>query len=480
MSFSLAQLIASLPSSERQELLSTLSQEQQEALRWEWRFWARPEQLPPRVNPKTSDSSWRTWLLLSGRGFGKSRTAAEWTRNQIETGKRRSIGLIGPTKEATRKVMVEGVSGLLSICPPWNRPIFEPSNLRLVWPNGAMAHLFTAEEPEKLRGPNLDAAWGDEICAWGTPDQAATVYDMLSLCLRIPGPLGDAPQEILSTTPKPMPLLRQIMKNDLTVVTGGSTFDNAVNLDAATLKYLRDKYEGSRLGRQELYAEVLDAFEGALWSPEMLDRNRRSASEGWKILFAENSGAPFLCNVHTGARTYFKRVVIAIDPAGSANRKSNETGIVATAVGEDEDGYLLEDRSGIYPPEGWASTAIELYERYHADRIVAENNYGGDMVESTIRAVNRSVPVKMLHASKGKRVRAEPVAALDEQGRIHHVGQFDKLEDQLVTWDPLGNGDSPDRLDARVWGFTELMLKRTGLILRPLGPRPATLPIYAR
>lgn len=476
MSSSLASLIASLPPSERAELLSTLSPGEQEALVHEWSFWARPEQLPP-------PGDWRTWLLLSGRGFGKTRTASEWVRDQVEKGKRRSIGLIGPTKEATRKVMVEGVSGILSVCPPWNRPVFEPSNLRLVWPSGAMAHLFTAEEPEKLRGPNLDAAWSDELCAWGTPDQVSTVYDMLSLCLRIPGPLGDPPQEIISTTPKPLPLLRAIMKNPSTVKTGGSTLDNAANLDKNTLKYLVDKYQGTRLGRQELYAEVLDAFEGALWSPEMLDRARLTlasgAGPGWKVMHGSNSGMAYLANNETGRCIYFKRIVVSVDPAGTANRKSNETGIVVCGLGEDDDGYVLEDLSGIYAPEQWASKAVGAYEDWNADRILAEINYGGDMVAATIRAVNRNVPVRTLTASKGKRVRAEPVAALDEQARIHHVGQFEKMEDQLVTWDPFGNGDSPDRLDARVWGFTDLMLKRGSLAPRQLihsGP----LPIYQR
>lgn len=473
MSSSLASLIASLPDQERMALLSNLTPKEQEYLIYEWRFWARPNQLAPKLNPKTSDNSWRTWLLLSGRGYGKTRSAAEWVREEIESGRRRNMGLVGPTKEAVRKVMVEGQSGLLAICPPWNRPIFEPSNLRVVWPSGAMVHLFTAEEPEKLRGPNLDGAWNDELCAWQNAEQ---VYEMLSLCLRIPGPLGDPPQECISTTPKPMPLLRQIMKSDSCVVTGGSTFENAANLDKATLKFLIEKYGGTRTGRQELYAEVLDAFEGALWSPAMLEKNRRKAPE-WKLDFG-NSGDPRLVNTITGQIMFFQRIVVALDPAGTANRKSNETGIIVAGLGDDGDGYVLEDKSGIYAPEQWARISVELLEKYKGDRIICETNYGGDMVVSTIRTVDRNAPIKVMVASRGKRVRAEPVAALDEQGRIHHIGEFTKLEDQLVTWDPYGTGDSPDRLDARVWAFLELMLKKSFHQTR--GYRPQTLAIFQR
>lgn len=436
-------------------------------------------------------------MYLAGKAMiptHNTRSAAEWVREQVEAGRRRSIGLIGPTKESTRKTMVEGESGMLSICPPWNRPIFEPSNQRLIWPSGAVAHLFTAEEPEKLRGPNLDCAWGDEVCAWGGSvdsqgniasgnNRVATqVYDMLSMCLRIPGPMGHPPQEVLSTTPKPMPLLRQIMKTSLTVITGGSTFDNEANLDGATLRYLKEKYEDTRLGRQELLGEVLDAFEGALWSPEMLDRNRlalaRDGQPGWKVV-RDMTGTPHLVGPN-GERRYFKRVVVAIDPAGSRHRRSNETGLIAAGLGDDEDGYVLEDQSGIYAPEEWARRAVEMLDDWRGDRIIAEANYGGDMVEGTLRAVQRNAPLRIVNATTGKRLRAEPIAALDEKGRIHHVGQFEKMEDQMVTWDPLGDSESPDRLDARVWAFTELMLRRQASPRPLLGYIPRAVPIYQR
>lgn len=490
MSQSPAAILADLPKPQRIRFLRSMPPEAQEALQYYWAFWARPEQLPPTFNPRTADGKWRTWLNRAGRGFGKTRGGAEWVRAEIESGRRRAIGLIGPTKEATRKVMVEGVSGILAICPPSNRPVYEPSNFRLVWPSGAMAHTFTAEEPEKLRGPNLDGAWSDEICAWGggvdaagnvttgNNNQASHAYDMLQLCLRIPGPKGDPPQEVITTTPKPMPLLRQIMANIYTVVTSGAIFDNAANLDAASLKYYVEKYQGSRLARQELYGEMLDAFEGAYWSPEVLDKNRLKATDGWKLAFSSNAGAPFIQGPKDHQHIYFKRIVVAIDPAGTANRKSNETGMIVCALGMDDDGYILADRSGVYSPEGWASVALDLYETFRADRVVAEVNYGGDMVEATIRAANRNIAVRKVVATRGKAVRAQPVSMLDDQGRIHHVGEFPRLEDQMVTWDPLGTGESPDRVDARVWGITDLMLKRHGFEKR--GFSPAIMPIFAR
>jgi phage terminase large subunit-like protein len=221
MSSSKASLIASLPEAEREAIFSKMSPERQRALIYDWDFWSRPEQRAPTHNPRRTDGKWSTWLLLSGRGFGKTRSAAEFVRERVEAGRCRSIGLIGQTAADTRKVMVEGVSGLMAVCPPWNKPVFEPSNSRLVWPSGAMAHLFSAEEPDKLRGPNFDLCWYDEICAFGTPKQAKDVYDMGTMCLRIPGPRGDPPLEIITTTPKPMPLLREIKSSPYTVITGG-------------------------------------------------------------------------------------------------------------------------------------------------------------------------------------------------------------------------------------------------------------------
>jgi phage terminase large subunit-like protein len=469
---STAEQIAELPPEERKRFLSLLSPDAQALLKFDWSFWARPEQIAPL-------GDWRTWLILAGRGFGKTRSGAEWVRDELESGKHMQAGVIGATKESTRKIQVEGPSGILEVCPPHFRPIYEPSNTRLVFPNGAICHLYTAEEPEKLRGPNLGIFWADEICAWGTPQQAKSVYDMMSLCLRITGPKGDSPREVITTTPKPMPLLREIMKSPGTIITSGSIFDNAASLDAATLKFYVEKFKGTRLARQELYGEVLDAFEGALWTPEMLDRNRRVAPD-FKIIRAENSGAACLLDTSNGQRLYFKRIVVAIDPAGTANRKSNQTGIVVAALGEDEDGYILQDLSGIYSPETWARKAIDAYHDWGADRVLAEQNYGGDMVASTLRAVDRSVPVKLLVASRGKRVRAEPVAALDEQNRIHHVGQFPKMEDQMVTWDPMGTGDSPDVMDARVWAITDLMLKRKSLFDTQPSAARGPIAIYAR
>ena len=376
--------------------------------------------------------------------------------------------------------MIEGISGLLTISPPWMRPVFEPSNRRLVWPNGAQADMYSAEKPDSLRGPNHDFAWCDELCGWDK-NTVEDTYDILTMTLRIAGPKGDPPQEIISTTPKPLPLLRKILANEDTVVTGGSTFDNVANLDKKTLEYLIKKYGNTRRGRQELYAEVLDAFEGALWSQKMLDDNRRGPSpdplHNWTVVWTEGNGC-YLKSPES-RQHFFKRLVVAIDPAGSANRKANETGIIVAGVDFDDHGYVLDDRSGVYAPEQWGRISVELYQLYRADRIIAETNYGGAMVQSVLRAIDPNAPFRELKASVGKRVRAEPVAALDEQGKIHHCAVFKDLEDQLVTWDPLGNGDSPDRLDARVWAFTDLMLKKPGQAL-PYRRGFYQLPIYRR
>ena len=424
MMLSQAARLASLSPEEKRVALAGLSAKELEALPFLWEFWARPDQLPPA-------GSWRTWLLLGGRGGGKTRSASEWVRAEMESGRRRNVAIIGPTADSVRKIQVEGISGILATSPPDNRPNYEPSARRIVWPNGATAHLFSAEEPERLRGPNLDGAWFDEIAAC---QNAAAVWDMLQFALRIPGPLGDAPRVIVSTTPKPIPILRAILKAPDTMTTRATTLDNAANLDPSTLRFYVNKYGGTSLGRQELDGELIEDLEGALWTRLMIEACRVERAPG-----------------------EWKRVVVAIDPAGGASRTSDETGIIVAAVGQDGDGYVLKDASGRYSPEGWARKAVECYEDFQADRIVAEANFGGAMVEGTIRAVSPNVPVKMVTASRGKAVRAEPVVALYEQGRVHHLRNLTLLEDQLCGWAPGASG-SPDRLDALVWAITELML----------------------
>jgi phage terminase large subunit-like protein len=418
---SLASSLASDRARER-KFLDGLSAEEALALEYEWPFWARPEQIAP-------DGEWETWLLLAGRGFGKTRTGAEWVRDQIESGRRKSIALVAPTARDVRKTMVEGEAGILAISPPWFRPTYEPSKLLLRWPNGAEAHLYSAEEPERLRGPNHDGAWADELAAWKYLEET---WDNLEMTLRA----GLDPRRVVTTTPKSKKVLRDLIAENGTRVTSGSTFDNAANLAPKFLDRLKRKYEGTRTGRQELYAELLGEAEGALWKLSLIEAlRRREAPE-------------------------MKRVVVAIDPAVTSTEQSDETGIVVAGLGVDDHGYLLADLSGRFSPNEWALKAVGAYKDFKADRIIGEVNNGGDLIENTLRTINPRIPFRKVHASRGKKTRAEPIAALYEQSRIHHVGGFGPLEDQLVNWEPLGDDRSPDRLDAMVWAFTDLMLER--------------------
>lgn len=388
--------------------------------RYNWTKYARPKQLPP-------SGDWAYWLILAGRGFGKTRTGAETIRAWVDGGTYGRIHLIGPTAADVRDVMVEGESGLLAISPPKNRPEYEPSKRRLTWPNGASATVFSAEEPERLRGPQCEAMWCDEPASWRYPE----TWDMAVLGMR----LGRHPRAVITGTPKPVKLIRELMRNPRCVVTRGSTYENLDNLAPTFRAQILSQYEGTRLGRQELYAEILEDAEGALW--------KRSELEAHRV-----TEYPTIT-----------RIVVAIDPAISSHSESNETGIVVCGLGVDGHGYTLDDETLKASPDGWASQAVSAYYKFKADRIVYEDNQGGEMVASTIRTVDSSVPLKAVHASRGKQARAEPVAALYEQGRVHHVGLFAELEDQLCSWTP--GEASPDRLDALVWALTELMLKET-------------------
>jgi phage terminase large subunit-like protein len=422
---SLAESIASLPPAQRSRLLRRLTPDEIDALNYDWKFWARPNQLAP-------SGDWRTWLLLAGRGFGKTRTGAEEVRNRIAAGYRR-IALVAPTAADVRDVMVEGESGILAISPQNNRPRYIASNRRLTWPNGAIATTYSAEEPERLRGPQHDFAWCDELAAWRYPE----AWDMLMFGLR----LGRDPRVVVTTTPKPIKLIRELLADQTTAITRGSTFDNRANLAPAFLSQIITKYQGTRLGRQELDAEILDDTPGALWRIGLIDDLR----------------------VKRGDHPDFTRIVVAIDPAASAGEDSDETGIVVAAKGTDGHGYVLHDGSGRMMPTEWARVAIEAYRDHSADRIVAEINQGGDMVEATIRMIDPMVPYTGVRATRGKVVRAEPVAALYEQRRIHHVGAFPQLEDQMCAFtsdfDRARAGSSPDRVDALVWAFTDLMVE---------------------
>jgi phage terminase large subunit-like protein len=408
-----ARRLAELSSEQRRELLATMTPAELQRLEYSWQFWRQPHQTPP-------PPPWRLWLLCAGRGAGKSWTGAQWVRNQIETGRRRSIALIAPTHLAGRKVMIE--DGLLRLCPPDNMPVYEMATGVVRWQNGGACHLFSSETPDRVRGYNFDGAWCDELGAW---ENAEDCWDQLSFALRLTGPLGDEPQIIGTTTPRPTKLLRRLLADPDTRVTRASTFDNRANLNPTVLRHLEERYSGSRIGRQELLGELLVDTEGALWTRSMMDA----------------------CHIEHPPLD-LRRIVVSIDPAGSSNKHSDETGIVVAGVDRAGIGYVLRDLSGKYSPEAWARKAISAYKSWHADRIIAEKNFGGDMVMSTLKNVDPGVAIKVVTASRGKAVRAEPIASLYEQGRIKHVGNLGLLEDQLCEWNPAANGPSPDRLDA--------------------------------
>ncbi len=404
---------------------------------WEWI--ARPEQLPP-------PGDWATWLVLAGRGFGKTRTGAQFSVGEIEEGRCGRFALIGPTASDARDVMVEGESGILSIYagkPDGERPIYEPSRRRLTWPNGAIATTYSAEEPDRLRGPQHDGFWADELAAWQDPRGA---WDQLQFGLR----LGRRPRGIVTTTPRPIALVRELLKDATTAITRGTTYENAANLAPGFLKAIKAAYEGTRLGRQEIGAEVLDDNPGALWKLAQIEK----------------------CRV-AHLPEDLKRIGVGVDPAVTSEESSDETGIITAGVaecrckGEPElHGFVFDDSSGVYTPDGWAKATASTYHKYGADFVVPEANNGGDLVASNLLTLGdpnlkivQSGTRKGVVASRGKRTRAEPISGLYEQGKVHHVGVLAKLEDQMTTWDPLNDDDSPDRVDALVWVLSWLMLK---------------------
>lgn len=418
---------------ERETYLSSLTDEIKANLKYHWPFWARPNQLPP-----TEEENWTTWLLMAGRGFGKSRCGAEWVREMALKHPGCRIALVAETAADARRVMVEGESGILAISPPDFFPDYSPANRMLTWPNGSTAYTYNATQPDQLRGPQHHFAWSDELAKWQLMQDS---WDQLQFGLR----LGKNPKQVVTTTPRPLTLIRKLVNDPTTFVTYGSTEDNKDNLAAPFLKTIYDKYGGTRLGRQELNGEILEDIPGALWTRDSIDRNRRPEIP-----------------------TELQRIVVAVDPSASSNEGSDETGIVCVGIARDEDGYnrgyVLADRSLRGSPDEWAKAAVALYREFEADRIVAEKNQGGEMVEAVIRAVDRNVPVSLVHATRGKLVRAEPISALYEQNRVHHIGHFDTLEDQMCTFaaDFDRKDGSPDRMDALVWGLAFLFERMTG------------------
>lgn len=420
----------------------------------DWKFLARDEQLPPA-------SKYKFWLYMAGRGSGKTRTGAEWTKDLVRMGYNRG-GLIAPTAADVRDVMVEGESGLLAICNDWDRdyngalmgrPLYEPSKRRVTWENGAMVTLYSADEPERLRGPQHSFLWMDELAAW----RRMETFDQAMFGLR----LGKAPKVFISTTPKPKPLVKRLFARacDPTdtdvVMTSGSSERNSANLAPGVIEELRDMYAGSELGRQELDGILLEELEGALWSRKIIDGQR------CKVM-------PTLLD----PSFYFTRIVVAVDPATTDKENSDETGIIVAALGNDGHGYVLADYSGKRSPAKWGEKVAWAYATWQADAVVAEGNQGGDMVKFVLNAQDPNMPVKIVHASTGKVARAEPVAQKYEQGKVHHVGSavqmadgskneghLDNLEDQMCTWERLSATYSPDRIDALVWAIHELMIE---------------------
>jgi phage terminase large subunit-like protein len=393
--------------------------------RWhgDWGLHAHPHQRPP-------DGDWTVWLLLGGRGAGKTRAGAEWVRaiTQEEAPQARRIALIGETEHDVREVMIEGVSGLLALYPRGDGPNWVSSRRRLEWPNGAVAQAFSAEDPESLRGPQFDAAWLDELAKWR---HAEATFDMLQFGLR----LGARPRQVITTTPRPLPLLKRLRQEAGTVVTHARTQDNARHLSPVFVDTVLKRYVGTRLGRQEIDGEIVEERSDALWSRDLIERCRVAA-------------APQLA-----------RIVVAVDPPASASKGADACGLVAAGRAEDGRIYVLADEtvSGL-SPAGWARKAVVLWRRLNADALVAEVNQGGDMVRAVIGEADREVPVQPVRARRGKWLRAEPVAALYEQGRVKHVGGFAALEDELCDFglDGLSSGRSPDRLDALVWAVAAL------------------------
>ena len=425
-----AYLIA-LPRPARRALLRKMSSQQRHGLRKYWSLWAHDGQLPP-------DCAWTVWLILAGRGFGKTRAGAEWVRAVAEADPAARIALVAASLPEARSIMVEGASGLLAIAPRGQRPKFEPSRRRLTWPSGAQATLFSAGEPESLRGPQHSHAWCDELAKWAhAGSRAEAAWDNLQLGLR----LGDLPCVVVTTTPRAVPLLRRLLADEEVVATRGSTFQNKANLARGFIRSVQKQYGKSLLGRQELDGELIEDLPGALWSRVLLETCRETAASFAAV-----------------------RIVVAVDPPASAG--GDACGIVVCAACEDGIARVLADCSVEQAsPETWARAVATAAQAWSADRVVAEANQGGAMVGSVLRAAEISLPIKLVHASRGKIARAEPVAALYEAGRVRHVGVFPKLEDELCGLIAGGRyegpGRSPDRADALVWALSELLLGRS-------------------
>lgn len=414
--------------------LESLSPQNRVRLLYDWEFRARRKQKPP-------EGSWRVWHLRAGRGFGKTLTGAEWVRWRVEREGAKRIALVAPTAADARDVMVEGPSGIKAVCPPWNPAEYEPSKKRVTWPKyGAVATLFSAEEPNRLRGPQHDTAWCDELAAW---QRLGETWEMLDFNTRA----GD-PRTLITSTPRGLKLLRTIEADPHTVTVTGTTYENSDNLAPSFIDKIKTKYDGTRLGQQEVHAQILDDNPGALWKRSNIDQARMSTEH---------------------APREFRSIVVALDPSTTSTSSSCEAGIVVCAsamcscMGSPElHGFVIHDDTDTYTPAETCEHVIRMFRRFGADCVVGEKNQGGDWIESLLRTYpdGRSIPYYGVHARVGKQLRAEPVASLYEQGKVHHVGMLAKLEDEMCDWDPAKSTDSPDRIDALVHGLTRLLIRQ--------------------
>ncbi len=432
---------------ELQEVIALLSHDELAFLLGDWQVWARDDQLPPALTP--AGEAWRVWLILGGRGAGKTRAGAEWVRAKalgiapIAARPAGRIALVGETMGDVRRVMIEGVSGLLAVHSPDERPRYEVSKGQLIWPNGTIGELYSAETPDGLRGPQFAAAWCDELCKWRN-DEAT--WDMLQFALR----LGEAPQAVVTTTPRPVPLLKAVMADAASVVTRAATADNADNLAPSFVAEMHRRYAGTALGRQELLGEVIENLSGGLWRRDWIEEQRVSQ-------------APEL-----------RSIVVAVDPPVTATANSDACGIIVAGLGEDGRSYIIDDRTVQgREPIIWARAARAAYHDHRADGVVAEINQGGDLVVAVLKQVDAAMPVRTVRATRGKWLRAEPVAALYAEGRVSHVGRFEALEEQMYAFgiDGRAGGRSPDRLDALVWALTALVIDP------PPPPPPVRTPV---
>ncbi len=427
--------LRAVPAHDREALINELSDKEAMSLFYDWSFWARSLQREPEGLGKLGKF---VWMYLAGRGTGKTRAFAEWVREKVQHQGYRRISLVGAAADEVRDIMIEGESGILSCSPPWFMPDYEPSKKRITWPNGAIASIFYGTEPEKARGAQSDLIWGDEVCKWQYPEET---YDNLMLGLR----LGRNPLCAISTTPKPIPIIKRLVKDENVIVVRESTYANINNLAHAFIQTIIKRYEGTRLGRQELEAQILDDNPNALWKRGWIDATR----------------------IRYKDMPQLTRIVIPIDPAVTSKETSDDTGIIPCAEGpapavdnvrnpDMKHYYVLDDFTLKGSPLDWAQRAITAYRKWSADRIIGETNNGGDLVETNLRNVDKNIPYAGVHASRGKQTRAEPISALYEQGRVHHVGMFSELEDELCEHEFLPNQPSPNRLDALVWGISYL------------------------